>query len=159
MLQFHRLGGASQSLARVTVRHAREKSSQVTFVGAPGQDRAIPGPAEATQSTKSTGDLLRRFKEMGQSVRNDYREPPILSDTEVTLRVGPSSCTFELHVASRLHCVHIAARRRLHSAASCVPAPLHCSHHRCAGTAQQYQCQRFRTGPLTGSAVTVDLQS
>ena len=55
----------------------------------PGQDRAIPGPTEAAQSTKSTGDLLRRFKEMGQSVRNDYREPPVLSDTEVHLRVSP----------------------------------------------------------------------
>lgn len=54
---------------------------------AAGQDRGIPGPAEAAQSTKASGDLLRRFKEMGQAVRNDYREPPILSDTEVGLRV------------------------------------------------------------------------
>ncbi|KAK9805542.1 hypothetical protein WJX72_004051 [[Myrmecia] bisecta] len=51
-----------------------------------GQDRAIPAPFEAAQSTKNTSDLLRRFKEMGQSYRNEYKEPPALPDDEVNLR-------------------------------------------------------------------------
>ncbi|KAK9835396.1 hypothetical protein WJX81_006991 [Elliptochloris bilobata] len=51
-----------------------------------GSEGAIPAPAEAAKSTKATGDLLRRFKELGQSMRNDYKEPPPLDDAETNLR-------------------------------------------------------------------------
>ena len=55
--------------------------------GSAGSDRTIPAPAEAAQPTSKTGDLLRRLKELGQSVRNDYKEPPVLSEIETRLRV------------------------------------------------------------------------
>ena len=54
-----------------------------------GSEGAIPAPADAAKSTKATGDLLRRFKEMGQSMRNDYKEPPPLDDAETSLRACP----------------------------------------------------------------------
>lgn len=54
-----------------------------------GSEGAIPAPADAAKSTKATGDLLRRFKEMGQSMRNDYKEPPPLDDAETNLRASP----------------------------------------------------------------------
>ena len=41
-----------------------------------GQERSIPAPSEAAQSTKASGDLLRRFKELRESLRNEYSEPP-----------------------------------------------------------------------------------
>ena len=54
-----------------------------------GQERSIPAPSEAAQSTKASGDLLRRFKELRESLRNEYSEPPSLSQSEVDLRVRP----------------------------------------------------------------------
>ena len=54
-----------------------------------GSEGAIPAPADAAKSTRATGDLLRRFKEMGQSMRNDYKEPPPLDDAETNLRARP----------------------------------------------------------------------
>ncbi len=64
-----------------------------------GSEGAIPAPAQAAQSTKATGDLLRRFKELGQSVRNDYKEPPALDDNETMLRAR-----FPLPPCSRFLC-------------------------------------------------------
>ena len=52
-----------------------------------GQERSIPAPSEAAQSTKASGDLLRRFKEMKQSLTNELQEAPVLTDAEVALRV------------------------------------------------------------------------
>ena len=52
-----------------------------------GQEGAITAPAEAAQSTKQTGDLLRRFKEYATSVKEGMRaEPPALTDEETALR-------------------------------------------------------------------------
>ena len=56
---------------------------------AAGQERSIPAPSEAAQSTKASGDLLRRFKEMKQSLTNELQEAPVLTDAEVALRVCP----------------------------------------------------------------------
>ena len=53
-----------------------------------GQERSIPAPSEAVQSTKASGDLLRRFKELRESLRNEYSEPPMLTETEAQLRVS-----------------------------------------------------------------------
>ena len=53
-----------------------------------GQDRAIPTPTESAQATKATGDLLRRFKEMRQSVKNEHIEQPRFDTEEATLRVS-----------------------------------------------------------------------
>ena len=44
-------------------------------------------PTEAAQNPKHTSDLLRRFKEMGLSMRHEYREPAELDQTETDLRV------------------------------------------------------------------------
>jgi sorting nexin-1/2 len=43
-------------------------------------------PTEAAQSTKHTSDLLRRFKEMGLSMKQEYREPAVLDQQETDLR-------------------------------------------------------------------------
>ena len=60
---------------------------------AAGQERSIPAPSEAAQSTKASGDLLRRFKEMKQSLTNELQEAPVLTDAEVALRVCPDKHT------------------------------------------------------------------
>ena len=52
-----------------------------------GQERSIPNPSEVEKSTKASGDLLRRFKEMKQSLTNELQEAPVLTDDEVALRV------------------------------------------------------------------------
>ena len=61
-------------------------SSQLASFTA-GQERAIPTPTESAQSTRATGDLLRRFKEMRQSVKNEHIEAPRLDAEETSLRV------------------------------------------------------------------------
>ncbi len=45
-------------------------------------------PTEAAQNPKHTSDLLRRFKEMGLSMRHEYREPAELDQIETDLRVS-----------------------------------------------------------------------
>ena len=53
-----------------------------------GSDSSVPSVSEATQNARNTSDLLRRFRELGERMRQEYRQPPVLSDVEVKLRVG-----------------------------------------------------------------------
>lgn len=56
-----------------------------------GGDRAIPAPQEAAQSTKRSGDLLRRFRELGTSIKGEFKKTTVLSSDEAALRVR--TCT------------------------------------------------------------------
>lgn len=55
-----------------------------------GSDRAIPNPSEAAQSTSRTSDLLRRFRELGTSMKSDHKRGAGMSLDENNLR-GESS--------------------------------------------------------------------
>lgn len=56
--------------------------------GAAGSESAIPNPSDAARSTKHTGDLLRRFKELRLDVRHEYQEQPAMTQPEADLRVS-----------------------------------------------------------------------
>ncbi|KAK9866902.1 hypothetical protein WJX84_001593 [Apatococcus fuscideae] len=51
-----------------------------------GSESAIPNPSDAARSTRHTGDLLRRFKELRLDVRQEYQEQPALTQAEIDLR-------------------------------------------------------------------------
>ena len=76
-----------------------------------GQEGAIAAPAEAAQSTKHTGDLLRRFKEYATSVKEGMKaEPPPLTEEETALRnekIRVDDFQEKLIHASRKVCVHM----------------------------------------------------
>lgn len=48
----------------------------------------MPSTVEAAQNAKHTSDLLRRFREAGERMRQEYKAPPALSDDETRMRVG-----------------------------------------------------------------------
>ena len=49
-----------------------------------GSERGVPLPAQAAQSTKATGDLLRRFKELGANMKS--HPPPTAAEQELLVR-------------------------------------------------------------------------
>ncbi|GAB4824150.1 hypothetical protein N2152v2_011196 [Parachlorella kessleri] len=51
-----------------------------------GSDSAVPSTVEAAQNAKHTSDLLRRFREAGERMRQEYKAPPTLPDDEGRLR-------------------------------------------------------------------------
>eukprot|EP00887_Chlorella_sp_A99_P004757 scaffold4.g4757.t1 len=51
-----------------------------------GSDSSVPSASEAAQNARNTSDLLRRFKELGERMKQEYRQPPVLADDEVKLR-------------------------------------------------------------------------
>lgn len=53
-----------------------------------GHGRSIPNPVEAAQSTSRTGDLLRRLKEFGTSMKGDFKASAALPQDEAGLRVS-----------------------------------------------------------------------
>jgi hypothetical protein len=52
-----------------------------------GSDSSVPSTVEAQQNARNTSDLLRRFRELGERMRQEYKAPPVLSGEEVQLRV------------------------------------------------------------------------
>jgi hypothetical protein len=52
-----------------------------------GAGPAVPSTVEAQQNARNTSDLLRRFRELGERMRQEYKAPPVLDDQEVQLRV------------------------------------------------------------------------
>jgi len=85
--------------------------------GRAGTEGAIPAPADAAKSTRATGDLLRRLKELGTAVRNDYKEPPVMDEAETTLRArGPPP------PRAPAQAPHKRSRPRAHAASS-APGP------------------------------------
>lgn len=63
-----------------------------------GSDQAIPAPAEAAQSTSRTGDLMRRFKELGASWKSEHKKAAAVTLDESNLR-GDSSMVEEYQEA------------------------------------------------------------
>lgn len=53
-----------------------------------GSDSSVPSTVEAQQNARNTSDLLRRFRELGERMRQEYQAPPALSEDEAALRVG-----------------------------------------------------------------------
>jgi hypothetical protein len=43
---------------------------------------------EAQQNARNTSDLLRRFRELGERMRQEYKAPPVLGEEEAGLRVS-----------------------------------------------------------------------
>jgi hypothetical protein len=54
-----------------------------------GGEGSVPSAAEAAAPVRATNDLLRRFREMGERVRQEYRPPPGAEGDEAMLRVRP----------------------------------------------------------------------
>lgn len=57
----------------------------------------MPTTVEAQQNARNTSDLLRRFREIGERMRQEYKAPPVLQEQEVKLRVR------RRHMARLLH--------------------------------------------------------
>lgn len=57
-----------------------------------GSDPGVPSAMEAQQNARVTGDLLRRFRELGERMRQEYQAPPQLSEDEAALRVRTPAC-------------------------------------------------------------------
>lgn len=51
-----------------------------------GSDSSVPSTVEAQQNARNTSDLLRRFKELGERMRQEYKAPPVLGEEEARLR-------------------------------------------------------------------------
>lgn len=51
-----------------------------------GGEGSVPSAAEAAAPVRATNDLLRRFREMGERVRQEYRPPPGAEGDEAMLR-------------------------------------------------------------------------
>lgn len=51
-----------------------------------GADPAAPTTVDAARNPKHTNDLLRRLKELGERMRQEYRPPPALPEDELALR-------------------------------------------------------------------------
>ena len=47
----------------------------------------MPSTVEAQQNARNTSDLLRRFRELGERMRQEYKAPPALGEQESQLRV------------------------------------------------------------------------
>lgn len=48
----------------------------------------MPSTVEAQQNARNTTDLLRRFRELGERMRQEYSAPPVLGEQEAALRVS-----------------------------------------------------------------------
>lgn len=48
----------------------------------------MPSSVEAAQNARHTSDLMRRFREAGERMRQEYKHPPNLPEEEVRLRVS-----------------------------------------------------------------------
>ncbi|EFN57618.1 hypothetical protein CHLNCDRAFT_142705 [Chlorella variabilis] len=69
-----------------------------------GSDSSVPTTVEAQQNARNTSDLLRRFRELGERMRQEYKAPPVLQDQEVKLReqrAGVEEYADKLAAASR----------------------------------------------------------
>ncbi|PSC68192.1 sorting nexin 2A [Micractinium conductrix] len=69
-----------------------------------GSDSSVPSTVEAQQNARNTSDLLRRFRELGERMRQEYKEPPVLGEQEARLRerrAGVEEYAEKLAVASR----------------------------------------------------------
>lgn len=51
-----------------------------------GGDITVPSAADAARSAKQSPDLLRRLRELGERMRQEYQSPPALPDDELRLR-------------------------------------------------------------------------
>ena len=51
-----------------------------------GSDSAAPTTADAAKNPKHTNDILRRLKELGERMRQEYKPPTSLPEEEITLR-------------------------------------------------------------------------
>ncbi|KAL4447991.1 hypothetical protein ABPG75_005210 [Micractinium tetrahymenae] len=51
-----------------------------------GSDPSVPSTVEAQQNARNTSDLLRRFRELGERMRQEYKAPPVLGEEELRLR-------------------------------------------------------------------------
>lgn len=54
---------------------------------AAGSDSSVPSTVEAQLNARNTSDLLRRFRELGERMRQEYQAPPVLGEEETKLRV------------------------------------------------------------------------
>ncbi|KAL4859717.1 5'-3' exoribonuclease 2 [Chlorella vulgaris] len=69
-----------------------------------GTDSSVPTTVEAQQNARNTSDLLRRFREIGERMRQEYKAPPVLQEQEVKLRekrAGVEEYAEKLAAASR----------------------------------------------------------
>lgn len=69
-----------------------------------GSDPGVPSTVEAQQNARNTSDLLRRFRELGERMRQEYKAPPVLGEEEARLReqrAGVEDYAEKLAVASR----------------------------------------------------------
>ena len=70
-----------------------------------GSDSSVPTAVEAQQNARNTSDLLRRFRELGERMRQEYRAPPALEEQEARLRVcsqrGPAPLVAAAKAAAR----------------------------------------------------------
>lgn len=53
-----------------------------------GSDSSVPSTVEAQQNARNTSDLLRRFRELGERMKQEYQAPPALNADETALRVS-----------------------------------------------------------------------
>lgn len=51
-----------------------------------GTDTSVPSAADAARSSRHSTDLLRRLREFGEKIKQDYQAPPVLDDDELRLR-------------------------------------------------------------------------
>lgn len=51
-----------------------------------GTDTSVPSAADAARSSRHSTDLLRRLREFGEKIKQDYQAPPLLDDDELRLR-------------------------------------------------------------------------
>lgn len=102
-----------------------------------GSDPGVPSTVEAQQNARVAGDLLRRFRELGERMRQEYQAPPRLGEDEAALRVRGAGvvlgvvggravleavrvvrvqvpASVDTEDAACAHCWHPPARRRRH---------------------------------------------
>lgn len=77
-----------------------------------GSDSSVPSTVEAQQNVRNTSDLLRRFRELGERMRQEYKAPPVLGEEEARLRVrahqgcccGPDMPPLGTRAANKCQC-------------------------------------------------------
>ena len=52
-----------------------------------GSDSAVPTTTDAAKNARHTNDILRRLKELGERMRQEYQPPTTLPEDEIALRV------------------------------------------------------------------------
>jgi hypothetical protein len=70
-----------------------------------GSDSSIPTTTDVTKNPRHTNDLMRRFRELGERMRQEYQAPRDLPPDEVVLRVR--SCAWLLNPNLRQPCFKI----------------------------------------------------